>query len=29
VVAGLGAWWWLAFGGGHLLLFQMPVMRGM
>jgi len=21
------AWWWLAFGGGHLLLFGMPVMR--
>jgi uncharacterized membrane protein len=26
VLAGLGAWWWLAFGGGHLLLFRMPVM---
>jgi len=23
---GAGAWWWLAFGGGHLLLFGMPVM---
>lgn len=26
VVAGTGAWWWLAFGGGHMLLFRMPVM---
>jgi uncharacterized membrane protein len=26
VLAGLGAWWWLAFGGGHVLLFRMPVM---
>lgn len=26
IAAGTGAWWWLAFGGGHLLLFRMPVM---
>jgi len=26
VAAGAGVWWWLAFGGGHLLLFRMPVM---
>jgi uncharacterized membrane protein len=26
VAAGLAAWWWLSFGGGHLLLFRMPVM---
>jgi uncharacterized membrane protein len=26
VAAGLGAWWWLAFGGGHVLLFRVPVM---
>jgi uncharacterized membrane protein len=26
VLAGLGAWWWLAFGSGHVLLFRMPVM---
>jgi uncharacterized membrane protein len=26
IVAGLGAWWWLAFGNGHLLLFGVPVM---
>lgn len=26
VVAGLVAWWWLAFAGGHLRLFGMPVM---
>lgn len=26
VVAGVGAWWWLAFGGGHVLLFRVPVM---
>lgn len=24
--AGVAAWWWLAFGGGHVLLFRMPVM---
>jgi uncharacterized membrane protein len=26
LLGGIGAWWWLAFGGGHLLLFRMPVM---
>jgi uncharacterized membrane protein len=26
VAAGLAAWWWLGFGGGHILLFTMPVM---
>ncbi|HKK02819.1 MAG TPA: NnrU family protein [Gammaproteobacteria bacterium] len=26
VVLGTVAWWWLAFGGGHALLFGMPVM---
>jgi uncharacterized membrane protein len=26
VAAGIGAWWWLAFGGGHVLLFRVPVM---
>lgn len=26
IAAGAGAWWWLAFGGGHLMLFGMPVM---
>lgn len=27
VAVGGFAWWWFAFGGGHLLLFGMPVMR--
>jgi uncharacterized membrane protein len=27
IVAGTAAWWWLAFGGGHILLFGMPVIR--
>lgn len=26
ILAGLGAWWWLAFGGGHVLLSGIPVM---
>jgi uncharacterized membrane protein len=26
LAAGLGAWWWLAFGGGHVRLFGVPVM---
>jgi len=26
VAAGVGAWWWLAFGAGHALLFGVPVM---
>lgn len=26
LVVGTAAWWWLAFGGGHALLFGMPVM---
>jgi uncharacterized membrane protein len=26
IAAGLGVWWWLVFGGGHLRLFRMPVM---
>lgn len=26
IATGALAWWWLAFGGGHLLLFGMPVM---
>lgn len=26
IVVGALAWWWLAFGGGHLMLFGMPVM---
>jgi uncharacterized membrane protein len=26
VIAGVAAWWWLSFGGGHVMLFRMPVM---
>ena len=26
LVAGVAAWWWLAFAGGHALLFRVPVM---
>lgn len=26
VAVGTAAWWWLSFGGGHALLFTMPVM---
>lgn len=26
LLVGAGAWWWLVFGNGHVLLFTMPVM---
>jgi uncharacterized membrane protein len=26
VAAGLAAWWWLTFGGGHAMLFTVPAM---
>lgn len=27
IAVGAAAWWWLSFGGGHVLLFGMPVIR--